>query len=75
MPHSTKRIHPSLLLNQKNILQLPSHTVRPLPAVVESQMHCPLNNDRLIHPDAFEWHLINRHGSREEDKARSIQIN
>ncbi len=54
MPHSIKKNSYVLVLDLKNLIQLPSHTVRPLPAVEESQIHCPLNNDRLIHPDALE---------------------
>jgi hypothetical protein len=57
-----------LYLNLRNIIELPSQTVLPLPAVEESQMHCPLNSDRLIHVDALGWHFIKRHGSKKKLK-------
>jgi hypothetical protein len=72
MPHSIKKNSYVLVLDLKNLIQLPSHTVRPLPAVEESQIHCPLNNDRLIHPDALEWHFIKRHGSKEKLKKNPL---
>ena len=49
--------------NTETRQSLPSHVVWPFPARSESQMHWPLNNDRLMHCEAFEWHFRNRQGS------------